>query len=460
MPRPELYDPEAEKALLGAVLADPTGNGPLLIGKPETLFRDNRNQAICKAIQSHLADGTTFDNVIVSNDLSGEFEGISPYITGLINSIGLTTNAGDYIEILEGLQQDRKLNGLAGELATAVSKGQDKTDILQRIHSTIEPMITSTPRFTIHTAEEALQPIPPIEYILKDLISKDSVSLFFGEPGSKKTYSLISLAVCVAAGKPWLGFECKQGRVLIVDEESGEKRLSIRLGDALRGELIEGTAPLQFISLANFKLDEPGDVALLTKVIKDNQIDLVIIDALADVMTGDENSKQDTQPIFAALRKIADQTNAAVIIIHHSNKTGGYRGSSAIKGAVDLMVLVESDNESEFVNFKVEKNRDGQFHKWSAKATWTDGQFYLSTAEQREKPRVLVESQEYVLRHLKKYGHCSLPDIEANADTCSANAARLAVYSLASMGKVYRTNPGAKGMAVRAIYAIQEDQPP
>jgi RecA-family ATPase len=72
----------------------------------------------------------------------------------------------------------------------------------------------------------------------------------------------------------------------------------------------------------------------------------VIVDALADVMPGrDENAVKDTAPIFLTLRKIAEETQCAIIVIHHSNKTGGYRGSSAIKGAIDLLLSVEKKNE-------------------------------------------------------------------------------------------------------------------
>ena len=62
------------------------------------------------------------------------------------------------------------------------------------------------PRFIVRDAEYALQPQPPHEWIIEQLITEGSVNVFYGEPGSKKTYTLFSLAVCVALGRPWLGF--------------------------------------------------------------------------------------------------------------------------------------------------------------------------------------------------------------------------------------------------------------
>ena len=64
----------------------------------------------------------------------------------------------------------------------------------------------SRDRFALHTAAEALLPQPPIDWIVETLISAGTVSLVYGDPGAKKTYSMLDLAVCVAMGIPWLGF--------------------------------------------------------------------------------------------------------------------------------------------------------------------------------------------------------------------------------------------------------------
>jgi len=312
-----------------------------------------------------------------------------------------------------------------------------------------------TPRFVVRNAAFALSPQPPIKWVIEQLISEGSLSVFYGEPGSKKTYALISLAVCVAMGKPWLGHVSHPSNVLIVDEESGERRLTLRIGASLLGELGDENTPLEYVSLAGFKLDNKNDVIEIQELIEERQAGLLVIDALADVMEGDENSKQDTQPIFSALRKIAESTNTAIIVIHHSNKSGGYRGSSAIKGALDLMVKIESDNDSNWVNFKSEKTRDAEGVKFTGVATWTEDQFYLSEADGSEKPRTKPPSQEYVINYLSRKNEASVSEIMDHADTCSPEAARRAIYSLASEKVIERINAGKQGKA--AIYSLVED---
>src|SRR5512135_1595690 len=237
-----------------------------------------------------------------------------------------------------------------------------------------------------------------------------------------------------------------------------------RLGSALRGELVGADCPIEFISLGGFHLDDPADVFLLEKEIERSGAGLVIFDALADLMEGDENSKQDTQPVLNALRRLAEKTNAAIIVIHHANKLGGYRGSSAIKGAVDVMVQVTSEDGSPYINFKSEKNRDGEAICWSAKATWVKEpeQFYLAfmPSQGKEKAKTLCKSQEYVIRFLSEHGASPLPEIMASADACSEEAARKAVYNLAGQAMIYRTNPGKGGTGTEAIYDLvkREDE--
>jgi RecA-family ATPase len=322
-----------------------------------------------------------------------------------------------------------------------------------------DPELQATKRrFQIRDAGFVLQPQEPITQIVESLITEGSVSLFYGEPGAKKTYSILSLAVCVALEKPWLGFAVQQRKVLFIDEESGERRLALRMGAAIRGEFGDEKTPIEFISLAGFKLDDEEDPKHLQRIIEEQGAGLVIIDALCDVMNGDENSKQDVQPVFTTLRKIAERTKAAIIVIHHSNKAGGYRGSSAIKGALDLMVKVESEEGSQWISFKTEKARDYEPVSFTAVANWSANQFYLSQAEPKnENNRKLPASQEYVLAYLKANdGEANLDDIEANADRCSPGAARQATFELTELGLIRRTNPGARGRGQVARYALVE----
>lgn len=311
-------------------------------------------------------------------------------------------------------------------------------------------------RIKIITAYDAMQPQDPINWIVSNLIPEASVSVFYGEPGIGKTWAMLSLAVHVAEGKNWLGFEIKNPEnVLIIDEESGEKRLKYRLQLTLKGEKGNAKTPIFANCLSSIQLDVKSDMRILQKTIEEVGAKLLIIDSLSTCMSGDENDKKDVQPVFNHLRKLANLTNCAIVVIHHANKKGGYRGSSAIGGAVDLMVKVESKNNT-MIEFATEKTRDILFTSWNAEMIWNAERFFLkniSAFEAREDLKQLNVSQRYVMQFLLTNGDSKLSEIESSADTCSPKAAKLAVYKLVEMNKIRRINP-SENRKMEAIYGI------
>lgn len=309
-------------------------------------------------------------------------------------------------------------------------------------------------RYVLRTASDALQPQPPIDWIIENLFSAGSVSLLVGEGGSKKTWAMLDAAVCVALGRPWLEFETKQAGVLFIDEESGARRMARRLGDVLRGYGADDTTPIWYVCLAGFNfLQGTDDFNELQKLIVGSGARLVIIDALADVMLGgDENSVKDIQPVFHGLRQVAEAAQVAVVVIHHANKAGSYRGSTAMHGAVDLLLKVESRTGESYIAFDCEKARDVEPHKFAAKANFLDRMFNLSVASPPARGESYSKAERYVLRYLEEHGESLIEDIKAHADACSENAARQAVYSLADKRKIERKNTGGQG--AKAIFGL------
>ena len=455
------FSREAEEAVLGAVLIDPDAYAELAQFLQADDFYIVRHRWIWEAFTRLYQNQTPLDYLTVCEELrrAGRLDdlGGDAYLTALLNQVPSSLHAVAYAHVVKEQARKRQVLAIANDLANgAFNNDESAASLATRALAWLATIRPDSPRYEVHSAAEALEPHPPTAWILEPILSQGSVAIFYGEPGTKKTYSLLSMAVCVAAGKPWLEMKTHQTRVLIIDEESGERRMFLRLGSALRGELVGADCPIEFISLGGFHLDDPSDVLLLEKEIEKSGAGLVIFDALADLMVGDENSKQDTQPVLNSLRRLAEKTDAAICVIHHANKVGGYRGSSAIKGAVDLMVQVTSEDGSPYINFKSEKNRDGEAISWSAKASWVKEpeQFYLSYApgQGKEQRKTLSKSQEYVIRHLTEHGASPLPAIMASADVCSENSAKFAVYSLVSMGKVRRTKSGKP-----AIYQLTHE---
>ena len=316
------------------------------------------------------------------------------------------------------------------------------------------------PRYTVHTAAEALEEQEPREDIIERLFSVGSVDLVVGEGGAKKTWAMLDASVCVAQGTMWLGFETQQSAVLLIDEESGPRRLARRLGQVLRGHGAGPQTPISYVTLAGFNfLQEQADIGELQKLIALTGARLVVIDALSDVMLGgDENSVRDVAPVFHRLRQVAEATGAAIVVIHHCNKSGSYRGSSAMHGAVDLMLMVDSKPSESYIAFNVEKARDVEPHKFAAAANWVEGDtwqgdlFNLTCASAIQGGDTYSKAERYVLRYLEEHGDSAMTDIKSHADSCSEESARRAVYSLADKAQVERKDTGGPG--ARAVYGL------
>lgn len=332
-------------------------------------------------------------------------------------------------------------------------------ELLQASQPAETPAEQPVQRYQLFQAADALQAQEPITWVVQDLISAGSLSMVVGEPGSKKTYSMLDLSVAVAGGETWLKFPTKRCPVLLIDEESGPRSLARRLGNVLRGHQADGQTPLHYVSCAAFDLGTAEDVSEIHNLILRTGARFVLIDALADVMPGrDENSVQFVQPIFMALRRIAEKTRAAIVIIHHCNKAGGYRGSSAIKGAVDLMLLVESRPASPVIDFKTEKARDSEPCIFTGFARFEQNAFSLSGNGKRPFVR-LKPAQDFIVRFLQGKQDASLNDICSSSPKWTANTLRkeLNLLTQEKTGFVERVRgAGTGGRGLIAFYALTQ----
>ena len=311
------------------------------------------------------------------------------------------------------------------------------------------------PKFRVFTALDALQPLPAITWLVDGLVADGSLTLLVGEPGSKKTFSMLSLAVCVASGQDWVGKRTTQGKILFIDEESGYLRLLSRVKKILHGYQINGDIPISMVTLAGFNLRDKTSLQDLRTLIGQEKPKLVIIDSLAAVMPGaDENSVKDVQPVFTALRKIIEEYKTAVIVVHHTNKSGGYRGSSAMKGAVDTLLTIESRNDSQVIRLRTEKVRDGEPFEFEVIANFQENTFSLAVYNQPSGTEQLKPVEFFIIDFLTNSGPSSTKRIVEAGSSAGYNPqyVRQSINSPSLKGIVSRVDNGFRGRM--GIYAV------
>jgi hypothetical protein len=162
--------------------------------------------------------------------------------------------------------------------------------------------------FTHATLRQKVAAAPDPE-IVEGLIPEGKPTMLVGESTIGKTPLAVQLAVCVAAGVPFLGMPVKQGKALLIDYENSEPQLALML-DAITGFLgVDLTDQL----LAFPAPDTSADVFAL---IEGFQPAIIIVDSLRGFDPRAETASDHAAAMFARLAKYS----AAWVLIHHPRK--------------------------------------------------------------------------------------------------------------------------------------------
>jgi len=193
--------------------------------------------------------------------------------------------------------------------------------------------------------------LPAREYLLEPLIRQSESMMLWAATGVGKTMAALSIAVAIAGGGKFLGWQApRPRRVFYVDGEMHIEDLQSRLRvllDAVEG--IDHQAVRKNLRLLARSYQDP-EVEFPDLGTEDGQdeiygrarnyaSDLVILDnfsVLASV--DDENDAASMQPVLRFLLRMK-QADIATLLVHHSNKGGNdYRGSSKIATTFEVMI--------------------------------------------------------------------------------------------------------------------------
>jgi hypothetical protein len=184
----------------------------------------------------------------------------------------------------------------------------------------------------------------PQPYLVKGVLQRASHAVLYGAPGEGKTFVALDLAYHVAAGREWMSHRVKPGLVLYLAYE-GMGGIQNRAAALIR-HYGKDDVPL-YVRAADFNLREQAGRAELGALLAElpEKPALIVIDTLARALKGgDENSAQDMGALNDAVVALIANTGACVMLIHHSgkNKAQGARGSSALLGAIDTELQVDT----------------------------------------------------------------------------------------------------------------------
>lgn len=232
-------------------------------------------------------------------------------------------------------------------------------------------------------------PLVGQDAIVEGLIFKDTVNIFYSDPGAGKSVIAVNMLASMSGGWDVFGL-LKMKRFAKCSYLQLEGSRDEQLG-RLKEMLTE--IPADFANIAwhtsPLYVESEDSKRLMLEELEGYEPEVIFIDSFYCLTTKGLSSETGFLPVRNLIREIKDRTNATIILLHHSQKptyTEGkkdikeepFLGSQYLKAFADMMVHVSrvSDDKVCLKVTKASRNNEGlkmitlKFNKinWTVKA--------------------------------------------------------------------------------------------
>lgn len=345
----EIFNLDAEKQFLAAILLDPEQIiGASTIVEPKMMYSP-KHRIVFESMQELAIAGRDINTVSVGDMITakhnGSFGDQSPmmYLTELLGSAATAVNMVSHGEIIAKKAHARRLVDMSQKTIDRMKKGDDPTVVALESQATMTRLqgqsATGDSRIVdaSWTAQDLMDTdIPEPESLLGDgVLVRGGFMALYGRPGLGKTWAVLQLALDMAAGRPWYGLQTVPCRVGILELEMHawfvQDRLRRLLPDVLTKQDKQALANIEFIAKPRFKgridILDPNTRTGIATWCREQRLDVMIVDALSRIHQTDENSAQEMGKVLAGVDQIRDDTDAAVVLIHHEPKSSSKNDS-------------------------------------------------------------------------------------------------------------------------------------
>lgn len=296
-----------------------------------------------------------------------------------------------------------------------------------------------------------------VKWLWYPYVPYGKITILEGHPGVGKTWLALQIVAAASQGltlpdqngNP--SVQVPQSKCLYLTAEDG-------LGDTLVPRLQAMGANLQNVAVLQGwrQKDKKGhyverpitlqDVGLIEAALKESSAKVVVVDPLQAYLGPkvDMNNAADTRPVLAAIARLAEKYEVAVILIRHFSKTARETaalrglGSVDISGAARSVLAVIADPQDRQTkilahskhNLNIEgtslryRIENGQF-VWAGTSSATADELLSTTAQSSDEEQLeMQEAKDFLLQALAD-GMRRVPDLKAEAKT-----AELSWYSV------------------------------
>ena len=258
------------------------------------------------------------------------------------------------------------VSGLVASMPEGWEKNSDAGDLAQRdgleavqamLEAASEPPTPPPLLKPVSVSDVLTNPAAPPQFVWEKYLPRGVVSMLGAHGGTGKSTIALMLAVCSALGRPLFGIETVRCKTLFVSLEDGMHIVRHRLArichhweidpkvleENLR--IVDGTEyPELFAAESRTSGDVTATYFELHKIVKSQDVGLVVVDNASDAYGGDEIQRRQVRAFIRTLMEIARLTNCAVLLLAHVDKNTskarkaeggeGYSGSTAWHNSV------------------------------------------------------------------------------------------------------------------------------
>lgn len=215
-------------------------------------------------------------------------------------------------------------------------------------------------------------------WLIDSLLPIEGQGILGGPPKSRKSYLALQMALDMAHGRPFLGFETVACKICYIQLDTPRSLWKLRLKRLRkRGVAMtpEAEANLIFLDRKDtpfpFDIRQPACAAWLRARITEHRPDFVILDTMSKAHGANENDRNEMEPVMNAFQSAI--APSAFLLVTHTKKEqkdkGGrriessiiddIRGSSALTGGVDLIMGMRPTKAGTKLEYKGRETEDG-----------------------------------------------------------------------------------------------------
>lgn len=346
-PRHVLATPQAEAAVVGAVLKD----ARLLaeVGRLDPgAFADDDLRAIWACLVRLAEAGRPVDVIEVGEEL-GDGR-LAAQCLLLVEQHVSSANAAAYARRIREAARARAERVAAVQLIAALERGDYAAATVARTELARlgEVANDDDPQFRLHAvgiADLLARRLPPRRNLLAPWLPAQGLAMVYAFRGIGKTHLSLGIAYAVASGGTFLRWQAQEpAGVLFLDGEMPAAVIQERLAYIAGGADREPAAPLLIVNpdlqpQGMPDLSSAAGQAAVDALLTDD-IRLIVIDNISTLVRGGkENEAESWLPVQAwALRQRA--LGRSVLFIHHAGKGGQQRGTSRREDVLDTVIAL------------------------------------------------------------------------------------------------------------------------